>query len=596
MAKDLINLSLQHIAPSSIRDDKTVSAAMKAIDPELNSVSHDICEAFILSRIDELPEILIDLLAWQWHVDYYEPDLPLATKRSLVKSSISWHRIKGTPQAVVQLVTQLFGNAKVSEWFDYQGRAYFFRVAVSVGGLNTLEMDAAALAKLRRVIKCAQNARSWLEFISLIYDLEDTQLTREELAALKLATGYYDYYPYKLNCGARRWLDYDCFNGSLTFQGDSRACFAGDNMQLSFDGLHNFTGEHVDARTFNGSLDFGDLSLLPSFGTYRDLINIDGLWLTMRLNNFADDYSQELVKLRHNGLLSFDGAINYMAGLSLNGSLDFTGKAAEGLTALTLPREAKFVIGLKSVLTDTEQVSELSKLTLRDLLEDFYLCGADSLSRLDGSLSFGGELIHDARLELNGNTKFNNGFTAQGEFAAQNLRGHDSLIMQAKSILRDDYSHELVSAEFGRAVSFDGQRKFDGRHDLQGLSLNGMISFPHACEFFDGSAAYNAELEHQDAESYKIFVVTPRDLKQQLSAKLDCQDTEQVSEREFAGSVTLSSSFTGNTMTDGSHTFGVTSLDINADWQITRVDLTGGFSMSGECSFQHDGSPLIAAA
>ena len=578
MAKELINLSLQHVAPSSIKDDKTVSAAIKSLDPELNSVSHDICEAFILSRIDELPELLIDLLAWQWHVDYYEPDLPLATKRSLVKSSISWHRIKGTPQAVAQLVTQLFGSAKVSEWFDYHGRAYFFRVAVNISGLNTLEMDAAALAKLRRVIKCAQNARSWLEFISLIYDLEDTQLTREELAALKLATGYYDYYPYKLNYNARRWLDYDCFNGELIFQGDSRACFAGDDMQLSFDGLHSFTGEHADARTFtfNGNLNFGDLSGLNSFGSARDLINIDALQLIMRLNSFADDYSRELAKLSHNGKFSFDGLINYTAGLSLNGRHDFTGSFNTGIAALTLPRDAKFAVGMKSVMADTEQVSELNKLTLRDLLEDFYLCSADSLSRLDGSLAFGGSFTHGAGLELDGSAEFNNGFTSQGEFAAQNFRrGHDSLILNAKSILCDDYSHELVSAEFDRAVSFDGQRKFDGQRDLPSLDFTGMINFQQDRQF---------------------FIVTPRDLKLNASAKLDYQDTEQVSEREFAGSIKLSSSFTGNVMSDGSHTFGVTKLDINADWQITRVDLDGGFSMSGECSFQHDGSPLIAAA
>lgn len=149
MAKNLQELSLLDIAPSSIKSDKVVNSAIRAIDPELKSVSQSISEAFIISRIDDLPEILIDLLAWQWHVDYYEPDLSLDVKRSLVKSSISWHRIKGTPYAVEQLVSQIFGNAKVSEWFDYAGRAYFFRVAVNVGGLNTLDMGSEALKKLR---------------------------------------------------------------------------------------------------------------------------------------------------------------------------------------------------------------------------------------------------------------------------------------------------------------------------------------------------------------------------------------------------------------------------------------------------------------
>ena len=63
MAKNLHDLSLQDILPSSIRDDYQVYAAAKALDPELQGVSRDIRETLILSRIDELPEAVIDLLA-----------------------------------------------------------------------------------------------------------------------------------------------------------------------------------------------------------------------------------------------------------------------------------------------------------------------------------------------------------------------------------------------------------------------------------------------------------------------------------------------------------------------------------------------------
>ena len=258
MARDLFNLSLADITPESIKHDKIISAVTNSLDPELNSASHDISEAFIISRIDELPEILIDLLAWQWHVDYYEPDLSLEVKRNLVKSSISWHRIKGTPQAVEQLVTQLFGNAKVSEWFDYSGRAYFFRVAVNIGGLNTLDMDAAALAKLRRVIKCAQNARSWLEFISLIYDLEDTQFTREELSILKLVKGYYDYYPYSLNDGTSRWPYYAKLDGSFIFHEAKAARVQALDKNIKLNGeykLNALQGDNLNC--LDGSLKFG---------------------------------------------------------------------------------------------------------------------------------------------------------------------------------------------------------------------------------------------------------------------------------------------------------------------------------------------------
>ena len=80
MAKELEIISLRDIIPNSIAHDKNVQAIIKATDPEFQKVSQDTREAFIISRINELHENVIDLLAWQWHVDFYEPDLPIATK------------------------------------------------------------------------------------------------------------------------------------------------------------------------------------------------------------------------------------------------------------------------------------------------------------------------------------------------------------------------------------------------------------------------------------------------------------------------------------------------------------------------------------
>ena len=96
MAKLIENLSLMDIAPPSITSDKNVQHIITAVDPELLSVSQAIREAFIISRINELPESVLDLLAWQWHVDFYELANSLEAKRAMVLKSISWHRKKGT--------------------------------------------------------------------------------------------------------------------------------------------------------------------------------------------------------------------------------------------------------------------------------------------------------------------------------------------------------------------------------------------------------------------------------------------------------------------------------------------------------------------
>ena len=134
---NLYELELLKTLPSSISDDKNVQAMAEAQTPELQSVSRDIRETLIISRIDELPEPVIDLLAWQWHVDFYEMGLPLDTKRELVKNSIPWHRKKGTLSCMEAVVKAVFEDGRVREWFEdgYQGEGqpYTFCVETTAG-------------------------------------------------------------------------------------------------------------------------------------------------------------------------------------------------------------------------------------------------------------------------------------------------------------------------------------------------------------------------------------------------------------------------------------------------------------------------------
>ena len=95
MIKGLENISLLDILPENLSADKKINAAAKALDAELQKLTRDTAEAILLARLDELPEDVLDLLAWQWHVDFYEPlGMDAETKRKLIKNSIAWHRIK----------------------------------------------------------------------------------------------------------------------------------------------------------------------------------------------------------------------------------------------------------------------------------------------------------------------------------------------------------------------------------------------------------------------------------------------------------------------------------------------------------------------
>lgn len=162
--KDIYTISLLDLLPQSLKSDPDVEALAKALDPEMQAVSAAVIECILLARMDELPEDVIDLLAWQLHVDLYDPGLSLEKKRALVRLSITLHRQKGTPAAVKTAARIVFGRSWIEEWFEYGGDPYHFRVHVEAREQGVSEADLALLDKL---VDAYKNTRSWLEAVNI---------------------------------------------------------------------------------------------------------------------------------------------------------------------------------------------------------------------------------------------------------------------------------------------------------------------------------------------------------------------------------------------------------------------------------------------
>ena len=161
MSKELQSTSLLDILPENLLADAQVYAAARALDDELQKVTAATRDALILPRIDELSEEVVDLLAWQWSVDFYDELKSLAEKRNAVKQSIAMHRIKGTRRAVELALHMVYTSGEVSEWFEYGGRPYYFRVRfIEPESIHTEDVD-----RVIRIINAVKNTRSWLESI-----------------------------------------------------------------------------------------------------------------------------------------------------------------------------------------------------------------------------------------------------------------------------------------------------------------------------------------------------------------------------------------------------------------------------------------------
>jgi phage tail P2-like protein len=181
MPKYLDDINFRDLLPDSIRDDKTISAAADALDEEIQKVNSLLEAPALYERLDDLPEEAVDALAWQYHVDFWEPDLDLSRKRDLVRESIAWHKYKGTIWAVRKTLTWSgFGDADILEhrnlvqsWIDSGGR--FIDGELDIDGSKTLGADAGEFKFM---------TKHWAEF-GIRADAADIELTPGEQGRIR---------------------------------------------------------------------------------------------------------------------------------------------------------------------------------------------------------------------------------------------------------------------------------------------------------------------------------------------------------------------------------------------------------------------------
>ena len=149
MAETTQTLRLAEILPASISSDENIQNATAAIQPHLDDVTAAIAQIEILPRIDELPESILRMLAWENGI--YSTEWQLAknveSKRQLVKDSFELNKRRGTRWAVERVFEVLEIPAELSEWFEYDGDPYTFRINVLDVGEDGITGEQIKLIK-----------------------------------------------------------------------------------------------------------------------------------------------------------------------------------------------------------------------------------------------------------------------------------------------------------------------------------------------------------------------------------------------------------------------------------------------------------------
>jgi phage tail P2-like protein len=161
--------------------------AAQAFDEVLRDIIKQIPDVAVIPNLvlnKTVDAVLIDLLAWQFHVDFYDPKMPIETKRDLVMKSLDWHFRKGTPSVVEDIVSTVFSKAIVQEWFEYGGLPYRFQVATEES-----MPDPETRSNLIRAINSVKNTRSFFEtLMQLVYFVDEIVMKEQQKMELRKKT------------------------------------------------------------------------------------------------------------------------------------------------------------------------------------------------------------------------------------------------------------------------------------------------------------------------------------------------------------------------------------------------------------------------
>ena len=154
--------SMLQALPRVLQEDENMYALAVAVIQALDARQTENENLSIYPSIDNLPEGLLDILAYDFKIDWWNGDYSVEEKRRTLKDSWRVHRMLGTKAAVEAAISAIYPETKVQEWFEYGGKPYFFKLLID---LTDVLPNPDAHERILDRIRYYKNLRSHIEEI-----------------------------------------------------------------------------------------------------------------------------------------------------------------------------------------------------------------------------------------------------------------------------------------------------------------------------------------------------------------------------------------------------------------------------------------------
>lgn len=183
---------IKELKPSSLQG-QNIETLLESFDNSFQPLFNQVIQSLIYPRIDEISDpALLDMLAWQFHIEGWELAETEEEKRTLIKKTIELHRYKGTIWAVKHALSAVGYPTTVREWFEYNGDPFRFKVECDISKESII--DETMIELILRLINQYKNVRSWLDDLILYVP---TSGSTPKVACMHITGESISVYPYQ---------------------------------------------------------------------------------------------------------------------------------------------------------------------------------------------------------------------------------------------------------------------------------------------------------------------------------------------------------------------------------------------------------------
>lgn len=156
--------------PSWLSNETNVNALSYAASRQMKKVLAYSDAAKVYADVMKCTHAVLDMLAFELQIPKYKDSYSLDTKRRMVLNGLVYWLRMGTAGALEDLCSDIFSNAVMTEWFDYDGEPGHFRITT-----NNRRITDNDVREFHKVINTVKRLSAHLDAVEIILDLDSMQ-------------------------------------------------------------------------------------------------------------------------------------------------------------------------------------------------------------------------------------------------------------------------------------------------------------------------------------------------------------------------------------------------------------------------------------